>query len=157
MLETLTFKVVALALTATLALLLWQFAIAAIGYGASVVAADRTAPAVVEQCSRGIGVDDGCTVRVTDGAGARSVPLEHPGLFALGAGDRVDVALFDDGSVGMAGWQPLADAGLLALLAVAVTTYAIGWWRRVLEHQNPLYDGGDPHDDLALPEPHRRD
>lgn len=157
MLETLSFKVVALALTATLALLLWQFAIPAIGYGASVVGADRTAQAVVEQCARGIGVDDGCVVRVTEAGSARSATLEHPGLFALGSGDRVDVALFDDGSVGLAGWPPLADAGLLTLLALAVTGYTIGWWRRVLEHRNPLYDGGDPQDDLALPEPRRRD
>ena len=160
-LETLPFKVVALVLTSTLALLLWQFAIAAIGYSATVLGARQTAQAVVETCPRGFGVEDACIVRFTDDAGrARSDVLEHPGIFALSPGDRIDVAI-SEGSVGMAGWQPIADAGLLALLAVAVTGYAIGWWRRVLEHQNPLYDGSDPEDDFTAlrdpSDPHRQD
>ena len=47
------------------------------------------------------------------------------------------------------------------LTSLAVTGYAIGWWRRVLEHQNPLYDGSDPEDDFTAlrdpSDPHRQD
>lgn len=157
-LETLGFKVVALVLTSTLAILLWQFAIASIGYGASVVqAADRSTQAVIQECPRGLGVPDSCTVRLTGTGWSQVSELSHPGLFALNPGDVVTVTRHDDGSVGMAGWQPLADAGLLALLAIAVTGYAIGWWRRVLEHSNPRYDGGDPMEEHTFEQDLRRD
>ncbi|MDO5711202.1 MAG: hypothetical protein Q4P32_05615, partial [Micrococcales bacterium] len=126
--------------------------------------ARERAAAVVVHCPRGLGslthaddtaadeageAGDGCIVRFTDtSARLRTATLEHPGLFSLDPGDEITVVLRDGGAVAMAGWQPLADAGLLLLLAVAVSGNAVGWWRRVLEHRDPRYDGGDPLDDV---------
>ncbi len=146
--ESIAFKVGALIVTAGLAIFLWQYAIGAIAYGASLARVSETTRASIEQCARGLNGDNACVVSFTDGTGTqRTAELEHPGLFSLSPDDQITVALRDTGAVGMAGWQPVADAGLLTLLSIALTGYAIGWWRRVLDHNDPLYDGGDPVDD----------
>ncbi len=142
--ETLAFKVVALVIAATVAILLWQFALRVTGYAAGVVGRDTVTATVVE-CDRSFGVHGPCVVKFVDDEGhSRRADLSNPGLFALSSGDQVPVVAQDDGTAGLGGWQPLFDTGLLLLLAGAFTGYAIGWWRRVLEHGTAPYDGGDP-------------
>lgn len=142
--ETLAFKVGALIVVSTVAILLWQFGLRVVGYAAGQLGEPTVSGSVVE-CSRTLGVRGPCLVDFTDVAGhQRRADLSNPGLFALSPGDVVPVVAREDGTVGLGGWQPLFDAGLLVVLALAFSSYAIGWWRRVLEHGTRPYDGGDP-------------
>lgn len=145
--ETLAFKVIALMVISSMAILLWQFGIRLTGYAIGHAWPRETTPAVVTECSRALGMTGPCVVEVTGPSGDRSVALTDPGLFALAPGDEAPVVQKDDGTVGIGGWRPIADAALLVVLAIAFTTYAIGWWRKVLEHDTAPYDGGDPEDD----------
>lgn len=147
--ETLTFKVIALVIAATVAILLWQFALRFVGYALGHAWPRETTSAVVAECDRTLGIDGACLVDFTDPAGRPNrAELTNPGLFAMSPGERVPVVV-GDGTVGLGGWQPIVDSGVLLTLSLAFTGYAIGWWRRVLEHDNPLYDGGEPDPDPA--------
>lgn len=140
----LAFKVVALVVAAAVAILLWQFALRVVGYAANHSMRPTTTATVVE-CSRTLGVSGPCVVDFTNDHGqSQQADLINPGLFALSTSEQVQVVPMADGTAGMGGWSPVFDAGLLLMLAIAFTTYAIGWWRRVLEHDTPLYYGGDP-------------
>ncbi|GAB96997.1 hypothetical protein BJY21_001543 [Kineosphaera limosa] len=154
---TLAFKVIALVVAASVAILLWQFALRIAGYAIANGGKPTTSATVVE-CSRTLGVSGACVVEFTAADGGReSAELSTPGLFSLSPGNEVEVVALEPGKAGMGGWSPLFDAGLLVLLAVAFTTYAIGWWRRVLEHDAPGYNGGDPDpSDPFYEEPGRR-
>lgn len=146
---TLTFKVIALVVAATVAILLWQFALRVVGYASAHAWPRETTAAVVAECDRTLGIDGACLVDFTDAGGQeRRAELTNPGLFAMSPGDEVPVVV-SDGTVGLGGWQPIIDAGLLLTLSLAFTGYAIGWWRRVLEHDKPLCDGGEPDPDPA--------
>lgn len=141
--ETLTFKVVALVVASSVAILLWQFTLRVIGYAAGQLGRD-TQTATVVACARTLGVDGPCVVSY--GSPPQQGHLTSPGLFAMSPGDLVPIVTRGDGTVGLGGWQPIFDASLLLVLAVIFTGYAIGWWRRVLEHTSPTYDGGEPSD-----------
>lgn len=66
--ETLAFKVVALVIAATVAILLWQFALRVTGYAASVVGRDTVTATVVEY-DRSFGVHGPCVVKFVDDEG----------------------------------------------------------------------------------------
>lgn len=142
--DTLAFKTVALIVVAAIAVLLWQLAtprLLALAGGHEV--GSRTVQAVVENCPGA----DACDVRFTDaGSIERVLPLTDPGMFRVGEGDQLTVRVDPSGRVALAGWQAWLDVAILLVLAVALTAFGVGWWKRVLEHDDPHYDGADPRD-----------
>ncbi len=144
-LDTLAWKTGALVVVSALAILLWRFALPEAAYAVSALGAPVTATATVTGCAAGD--DHACTVTYAGpGGDAVVAPLQRHGVFAVAAGEKVDVAVAADGTVGLGAGRAGLDALLLLGLALALTVYTVGWFRRVIEHGDAFGDDDDPPD-----------
>lgn len=143
--ERLPFKVVALMVVAAMTILLWLFALPrVVDLVTPAPAGIATHGARVQACPGG--ASGGlCTVGWTGPDGRdRTARLVDSGLFDVSVGESLTVDVDPAGQAVAAGWRPVVDALLLTALAGCFTVYTLRWWRRVLTHGDPVYDGGDP-------------
>ncbi|WP_040159245.1 hypothetical protein [Mobilicoccus massiliensis] len=143
------FPLVALVVTASLALLLWGSAVWQTGANALMSATAERATGEVVSCSAE--VISGCVVRYAAPSGrVETSDIDRPGLIGVTTGDVVPLWLTGDGAVAVAGWRPWVDAALLAAFAVAMSFGSARWLPTVLREGDRLADYDDVDLDLDV-------
>ncbi|MBK8437635.1 MAG: hypothetical protein IPM90_15905 [Austwickia sp.] len=125
-------QVIALAVLANLAVLLWCVAIPQTWRTISHAGADAVTATVV-WCPPEIVRSEPCRARFTHHGQDQVRPLGRPGLFGVEPGDVVHVAhVAQDPAteLTMTGWRAVLDSALLLSLALLVTRYGLRRWRR---------------------------
>lgn len=150
-----------LAVVAVLAVVLWVAAAGHLAASASLSGLPTSSASVVG-CPPP-GASGRCDVRLAE-PGDPVVPLEGDALWRPSVGDQFSVALSPEGVASPHGWRAWSQTLVLLGLAVTLTGWAVGRWRRLLEAGTPgiitpahsTSNTSVLHDACSRPARHRR-